>query len=32
MAGADVAIGLYERSAAKRLGISDLPPNIGGPA
>lgn len=28
MAGADVAIGLYERWAAKRLGVSEvLPPN-----
>lgn len=26
MAGADVAIGLYERWAAKRLGVSQLPP------
>jgi hypothetical protein len=26
MAGADVAIGLYERWAAKRLGVSELPP------
>lgn len=30
MAGADVAIGLYERWAAKRLGVSDAPPNGGG--
>lgn len=27
MAGADVAIGLYERWVAKRLGVSDLPPS-----
>jgi hypothetical protein len=26
MAGADVAIGLYERWAAKRLGVCELPP------
>jgi len=26
MAGADVAIGLYERWAAKRLGVSEIPP------
>lgn len=26
MAGADVAIGLYERWAAKRLGVCDVPP------
>jgi len=26
MAGADVAIGLYERGAAKRLGVCDVPP------
>ncbi|UQS17249.1 phage holin family protein [Pseudomonas sp. HS6] len=26
MAGADVAIGLYERWAAKRLGLSEVPP------
>ncbi|WP_085656901.1 phage holin family protein [Pseudomonas sp. B11(2017)] len=26
MAGADVAIGLYERWAAKRLGVSEAPP------
>jgi len=26
MAGADVAIGLYERWAAKRMGVSELPP------
>ncbi|MGF6455630.1 phage holin family protein [Pseudomonas frederiksbergensis] len=26
MAGADVAIGLYERWAAKRLGVSEMPP------
>jgi len=32
MAGADVAIGLYERWAAKRLGVCDVPPNGGGPA
>jgi hypothetical protein len=25
MAGADVAIGLYERWAAKRLGVSEMP-------
>jgi len=31
MAGADVAIGLYERWAAKRLGVCDVPPNGGGP-
>ncbi|HEY0288548.1 MAG TPA: phage holin family protein [Pseudomonas sp.] len=30
MAGADVAIGLYERWAAKRLGVSDLPTSGGG--
>ena len=30
MAGADVAIGLYERWAAKRLGVSDVPPAGGG--
>ncbi|GGU68582.1 hypothetical protein GCM10009504_27180 [Pseudomonas laurentiana] len=30
MAGADVAIGLYERWAAKRLGVCDLPPSNGG--
>ena len=29
MAGADVAIGLYERWAAKRLGISEVPPASG---
>jgi Kef-type K+ transport system membrane component KefB len=29
MAGADVAIGLYERWAAKRLGVSDVPPASG---
>jgi hypothetical protein len=29
MAGADVAIGLYERWAAKRLGVSHIPP-VGG--
>jgi len=29
MAGADVAIGLYERWAAKRLGVSDVPPANG---
>lgn len=29
MAGADVAIGLYERWAAKRLGVSEVPP-VGG--
>lgn len=27
MAGADVAIGLYERWAAKRLGVGESPPN-----
>ncbi|MDO8406705.1 MULTISPECIES: phage holin family protein [Pseudomonas] len=27
MAGADVAIGLYERWAAKRIGVCDVPPN-----
>jgi hypothetical protein len=32
MAGADVAIGLYERWAAKRLGVCDVPPNGDGPA
>ena len=26
MAGADVAIGLYERWAAKRIGVCDVPP------
>ncbi|WP_458129471.1 phage holin family protein [Pseudomonas sp. Z2-11] len=30
MAGADVAIGLYERWAAKRLGIAEAPPTAGG--
>jgi hypothetical protein len=30
MAGADVAIGLYERWVAKRLGILDAPPGAGG--
>jgi len=30
MAGADVAIGLYERWAAKRLGVCDVPPPGGG--
>lgn len=30
MAGADVAIGLYERWAAKRLGVCDVPPAGGG--
>ncbi|MHC8334727.1 phage holin family protein [Pseudomonas sp. LB3P25] len=29
MAGADVAIGLYERWAVKRLGVSDGPPASG---
>jgi hypothetical protein len=29
MAGADVAIGLYERWAAKRLGVCDIPPSSG---
>ncbi|MFJ4193960.1 phage holin family protein [Pseudomonas sp. NPDC089534] len=29
MAGADVAIGLYERWAAKRLGVAEAPP-VGG--
>jgi hypothetical protein len=29
MAGADVAIGLYERWAAKRLGVCEVPP-VGG--
>lgn len=29
MAGADVAIGLYERWAAKRLGLSEVPPSGG---
>jgi len=32
MAGADVAIGLYERWAAKRLGVCDVPPSGGGQA
>ncbi|NLU01132.1 MAG: pyocin R2, holin, partial [Pseudomonas lundensis] len=27
MAGADVAIGLYERWVAKRLGVCDVPPS-----
>jgi predicted outer membrane lipoprotein len=27
MAGADVAIGLYERWAAKRIGVCDVPSN-----
>ncbi len=31
MAGADVAIGLYERWAAKRLGVSAVPPTNGEP-
>jgi len=31
-AGADVAIGLYERWAAKRLGVCEMPPPPGGPA
>lgn len=31
MAGADVAIGLYERWAAKRLGVCDVPPGDGHP-
>jgi len=26
MAGADVAIGLYERWAAKRIGVCEVPP------
>ena len=30
MAGADVAIGLYERWVAKRLGVCDVPPSGGG--
>ena len=30
MAGADVAIGLYERWAAKRLGVCDVKPSNGG--
>ena len=30
MAGADVAIGLYERWAAKRLGVCDVRPSNGG--
>ena len=30
MAGADVAIGLYERWAAKRLGVCDVTPSNGG--
>lgn len=29
MAGADVAIGLYERWAAKRIGVSEQPPSGG---
>ena len=29
MAGADVAIGLYERWAAKRLGVCEVPPTSG---
>lgn len=29
MAGADVAIGLYERWAAKRIGVSEQPPGGG---
>ncbi|WP_277760807.1 phage holin family protein [Pseudomonas sp. A34-9] len=29
MAGADVAIGLYERWAAKRLGVCEVPPTGG---
>jgi hypothetical protein len=29
MAGADVAIGLYERWAAKRLGVCEMPPSDG---
>ncbi|MBC2658474.1 pyocin R2, holin [Pseudomonas sp. MSSRFD41] len=29
MAGADVAIGLYERWAARRIGVSDQPPSGG---
>ncbi|MDF2395798.1 pyocin R2, holin [Pseudomonas sp. 3MA1] len=29
MAGADVAIGLYERWAARRIGLSDQPPGSG---
>lgn len=29
MAGADVAIGLYERWAARRIGVSDQPPSSG---
>ncbi|SED11854.1 holin, hol family [Pseudomonas saponiphila] len=29
MAGADVAIGLYERWAARRIGVSDQPPGSG---
>ncbi|MDS9873526.1 phage holin family protein [Pseudomonas protegens] len=29
MAGADVAIGLYERWAARRIGVSDHPPESG---
>lgn len=31
-AGADVAIGLYERWAAKRLGVCEMPPPPSGPA
>ncbi|MBK5299747.1 MULTISPECIES: phage holin family protein [Gammaproteobacteria] len=31
MAGADVAIGLYERWAAKRLGVCEVPPTNGEP-
>jgi len=30
MAGADVALGLYERWAAKRVGVWDVPPAGGG--
>ncbi|EFQ65920.1 phage holin family protein [Pseudomonas sp. HN8-3] len=32
MAGADVAIGLYQRWAAKRLGVCDVPPSGSGQA
>lgn len=31
MAGADVAIGLYERWAAKRLGLEQMPSQVGEP-
>ncbi|MCH0726179.1 holin, partial [Pseudomonas aeruginosa] len=29
-AGAEVAVGLYERWAAKRIGVSDVPPAADG--